>query len=361
VRLAGAYLVRCEEAVPARSGDGMRLRCRYDPGSLSGEPSERKRGQGTLHWVEASRSVSAAVRLYDRLFRTEQPDAEGDFLSALNPDSLVVARRARLEPALAAAAPGSRYQFLRQGYFFADPVDSSPGAPVWSRTISLKDTWASRGARATAERRPRAGKRPAAPAGPAPGRPRGDRRSELRAKSPELAARFARYRTELGLPEDEADRLAGDLALAGYFDAALAAHGNARSLARWLLNELLGLSKDRRLDSLPLDAPAFGRFVSLVDAGRVTPASGKALLASLLERPGEPAARMEELGLGKVDDRGAIEAAVARVLEAHRAETERYRAGEKKLLGVLLGAAMRETQGTADPALVRELLVRKLG
>jgi glutaminyl-tRNA synthetase len=112
---------------------------------------------------------------------------------------------------------------------------------------------------------------------------------------------------------------------------------------------------------LPLAAAAFGRFVTLVDSGRATPAAGKALLASLVEREGDPGARLRELGLEKVEDRASVEAAVARALTAQAAEVARYKAGEKKLFGVLLGAALRETQGAADAALVRELLQERLG
>jgi glutaminyl-tRNA synthetase len=358
VRLAGAYVVRCDEVVRRPDGSVQALRCSHDPASR-GEGAGR-RSLGTLNWVHAGRSVPAEVRLYDRLFAVEQPDAEADFLSALNPDSLVLARGARVEPALAAAEPGSRWQFLRQGYFFADPVDSRPGAPVWNRTIALKDTWAARAAPRPEARRARERKEPA-PAAPAGARrTRADARAELRASRPDLAERFRRYQADLALSAEEADLLAGDPAVAAYFDAAVAAHGSARSVARWLLNELVGLAKDTPLDALPLPGAAFGRFVALLDAGRVAPAAGKALLADLVRGGGDPEARMEALGLAKVQDLAAIEAAVGRVLAARRTEADRYRAGEKKLLGVLLGAVMRETQGAADAAAVRDVLERRL-
>jgi Asp-tRNA(Asn)/Glu-tRNA(Gln) amidotransferase B subunit len=183
--------------------------------------------------------------------------------------------------------------------------------------------------------------------------------------------RFARYQAALGLSEGDADLLTGDPAIADYFDAAVEAHrvalpdtrpqAAARSVARWLLNELLGLAKEVRLDRLLLSGAAFGRLVSLVDSGRATPAAGKTILASLVERGGEPEARLKELGLAKVVDREAIEAAIAQVLQAQRLEVERYRLGEKKLFGVLLGAVMRQTQGTSDAAVVRELLQQRLG
>jgi Glu-tRNA(Gln) amidotransferase subunit E-like FAD-binding protein len=300
------------------------------------------------------------VRLFDRLFTVEQPDAEEDFLSVVNPESLTLAREARLEPALAEAQPGSRYQFLRQGYFFADPQDSRPGKPVFNRTITLKDTWAGRSAARPAGRPVRPRKETPVAEARTVRKGRAEARAGLHAADPALAERFARHRAELGLGEDEADRLAGDRLLSAFFEQALTAHNSPRTVSRWLLNELLGLARNTPLDALPLTGPAFGRFVALVDSGRVTPAAGKTLLASLVERGGEPEALLREMGLAKVEDRGAIDAAVARALAAQAAEVARYRAGEKKLFGVLLGAAMRETQGKADAAVVRKVLQEHL-
>jgi glutaminyl-tRNA synthetase len=373
VRLAGAYVVRCEEVVRAPDGRVAGLRCSVDRSSREGGPGGR-RGAGTLHWVHAARSLPAEVRLYDRLFTVEQPDAEPDFLQVLNPGSLVVAGGARVEPALGGAGPGSHWQFLRQGYFFADPVDSRPGAPVFNRTMTLKDTWAARAAPRAEARRPRARREGAAPAPDR--RTRGQARDEARAATPRLAEAFERWKAA-GVPEDLADLLSGDAALAAYFDAAVealragaapsaagprpVAVADARPVARWLANELLGLAGDRGVGALPLDGAGFGRFVALVEAGRAAPAAAKALLADLVARGGEPEARLRELGLEKVEDRGAVEAAVDRALAAQESAVLRYRAGERKLFGVLVGAAMREAGGRADAALVRKLLEERLG
>ena len=115
------------------------------------------------------------------------------------------------------------------------------------------------------------------------------------------------------------------------------------------------------MSSLPLPGAAFGRFVALLDEGKLTGPGAKTLLASLVEKGGEPSARMTELGLERREDSGAVSAAIAKVLEAQAAEVARYRAGETKLLGVLLGAAMRATQGTADAATVKKVLLEQLG
>jgi glutaminyl-tRNA synthetase len=360
VRLAGAFVVRCDEVVRGPSGEAVELRCSHDPASL-GDPAASRRAAGTIHWVHATRSAPAEVRLYDRLFKVELPDAVPDFLEALNPASLAVAKGARVEPALASAAPGSRFQFLRQGYFFADPVDSTPGAPVFNRTITLKDTWAAKAAAARPEER-RARERRAAPDAAAPPRKtRAEFRAEARAANPELGERRVLYAKEHGLSQDEADLLTGDVATAAYYDAAVAAGAKPATVARWLLNDLAGLAGDRALDAIPLPAASFGKLVALVDAGRLTAGGAKTLLADLVASGGDPEPRMKALGLERVEDRGAVEAAVTRALAARAAEVARYRAGEKKLFGVLVGAAMKETAGTADAALVRKLLEERLG
>jgi glutaminyl-tRNA synthetase len=356
VRLAGAFVVRCDEVVRGPGGEVEEIRCTFDPTSREGGA---RRGIGTLHWVHGSRSIPAEVRLYDRLFTVEQPDAEGNFLDVMNPGSLSSAPGARLEPALRDAAPGSHWQFLREGYFFVDPVDSRPGAPVWNRTMTLKDAWTTRAAPADPRRPARPAKEPAASS--TPRKSRGDLRAEQRAADPDLAAIHARLAAIPGLSPDQADLLSADATTAAWFDAAVAAGGAPGPAARWLLNELLGLAGDTPLPALPLQAAQFGRFVSLAESGRTTGAGAKALLASLFERPGDPVERLAELGLERVDDRAAVEGAVARVLSAKASEVARYRAGETKLLAFLLGAVMRESQGKSDPATVRKALQEALG
>ncbi|MDQ3031090.1 MAG: glutamine--tRNA ligase/YqeY domain fusion protein [Myxococcota bacterium] len=143
VRLRGACLVRCTEVIKDAHGEVVELRCTWDPDSRGGMPADGRKVKGTLHWVSARHAVDAEVRLYDRLFSVEAPDADEnvDFRTHLNPESRVVLTGCKLEPALASAESAASYQFERVGYFCVDP-DSAPGAPVWNRTIALKDSWA---------------------------------------------------------------------------------------------------------------------------------------------------------------------------------------------------------------------------
>ncbi len=141
VRLRYAYILKCERAITDGSGAVVELRCTIDAGSLTGATSSR-RVKGTIHWVSVAHARDAEVRLYDRLFRSEDPAGEGrDPLTDLNPDSLQVLTGCKVESMLAAAAPGRGFQFERQGYFCVDP-DARPDLPVFNRTVTLKDAWA---------------------------------------------------------------------------------------------------------------------------------------------------------------------------------------------------------------------------
>jgi glutaminyl-tRNA synthetase len=141
VRLRYSYIVKCERVIKDESGAVTELRCSYDADSLNG-PTAMRKVKGTIHWVSADHACDAEVRLYDRLFLSEDPGAGGrDPLDDLNPSSLERIECAKVEPALASAAPGARFQFERHGYFCVDP-DSRAGKPVFNRTVTLKDSWA---------------------------------------------------------------------------------------------------------------------------------------------------------------------------------------------------------------------------
>ncbi len=146
VRLRYAYFIKCLDVVkdPA-SGEVVELHCTYDPATRGGDAPDGRKVKGTLHWVSATHSIAAEVRLYEQLFVKENPNEveEGqEFTDYVNPQSLEVLKNCRVEPSLADGKPGDRCQFERLGYFCVDLKDSAPGAPVFNRTVTLRDTWA---------------------------------------------------------------------------------------------------------------------------------------------------------------------------------------------------------------------------
>jgi glutaminyl-tRNA synthetase len=146
VRLRYAYFITCVGVVKDdRTGEVVELHCTYDPATRGGDAPDGRKVKATLHWVSAAHALEAEVRLYDHLFATADPgdDDEGaDFTAYLNPQSLEVLPSCRVEPSLAGAVSGRQYQFERLGYFCVDPSDSAPGALVFNRTVTLRDTWA---------------------------------------------------------------------------------------------------------------------------------------------------------------------------------------------------------------------------
>ncbi|MCK5829755.1 MAG: glutamine--tRNA ligase/YqeY domain fusion protein [Methylococcales bacterium] len=140
VRLRSSYVIKCNKVIKNDEGNIIELRCSYDPDTLGKKPEGRK-VKGVIHWVSEPHSLSAEIRLYDRLFRLPNPDSEDSFLDALNPNSLEILTKCRVEVSLSEAKPSDRFQFERTGYFCIDSVESKPEALVINRTVTLRDNW----------------------------------------------------------------------------------------------------------------------------------------------------------------------------------------------------------------------------
>ena len=140
VRLRNGYIIKCEEVIKDENGEVIELKCSADLDTLGKNPVGRK-VKGIIHWVSASHAKKVEVRLYDRLFKEENPDKAANYLDALNPESVKIST-ALVEPSLLNAEPGTTFQFERVGYFTVDSKDSKPGKPVFNRTVTLRDTWA---------------------------------------------------------------------------------------------------------------------------------------------------------------------------------------------------------------------------
>ncbi|MEZ4621318.1 MAG: hypothetical protein R2867_38260 [Caldilineaceae bacterium] len=298
----------------------------------------------------------------------ENPDDIADdqsFTDFVNPTSLVVLHGI-VEPSLAQAQPWERFQFERQGYFMVDPVDSKPDALVFNRTVELRDSWTkSTTLPSTADvRQSTAG--PTNTASPAIAddsnrKSRTTLRAERRAQEPALVARLARYQEELGLSFEDADVLTGDLALAHFYEAALAVHNNPQSVANWVLNEVLRELKEGSLGNLPFDAATLAKLVALVDNDTISTAAAKDVFAELMANGGDPAAIVEKKGLQQISNVGQLTPLIEKVIAANAAKVQEYRSGKTGLLGFFIGQVMRETKGKANPQLVQELVQKQLG
>jgi glutaminyl-tRNA synthetase len=351
VRLRHAYVIRCERVVKdPETGEIVELVCSHDAAARDGSSGAARKVKGTIQWVSAEQAIEAEVRLYDRLFLGEAPGSGGGALETeLNPESLVTVR-ARLEPSLAAASGGDRFQFERLGFFCADPVDSRPGAPVFNRTVALKDSWAkiTKGAATAAEAPAKSKPAPKPAAATTP-------RAEA-ALSPEAQ----RLRDAHGVSADEARILAADAALLAFFEDAIAAHPGPRTIAKWIANELLGRLKGGSVKDLRFGGRALGELAALIDAGTISGKMAKDVFDQMLAGGGSPKAIVEQQGASQISDAAAIEPLIDAVLAENEAAVARYKAGNPNLLGVFVGQVMKKSGGKANPKLLRDLLEQKL-
>ena len=357
VRLRHGYCITCDEVVVDAAGEVVGLRAHHVPDSVGKKPAGVT-VSGVIGWVSAAHAVPAEVRLYDRLFKVPRPDdSDAELATMLNPDSLEVVAGAMVEPSMAGAEPGSRWQLERVGYFAVDE-DSTLGALVLNRTVTLRDSWSV----ATEEPAPAAGERTqSAKARTRPAKKsRTDYRAEARLRDPLLAERLAAWPAEHGIPADVADLLTGDRTTGDLFLAAVAAGGPAPAVARWIVNDLPAALGDRELAESRLTGAGLGPLVAAVDRGEIAGAAGKEVFAELVERGGDPAAIIAERGLAQVSDEGAVAQLVDQVLAANADKVDQYRAGKTALFGFFVGQVVKASQGKANPQVAQKLLAERL-
>ncbi|HEX6559914.1 MAG TPA: glutamine--tRNA ligase/YqeY domain fusion protein, partial [Longimicrobiales bacterium] len=257
VRLRYAYIIRCDDVVRDETGEIVELRCSYDAGTRGGDAGSRN-VKGTIQWVSAQHALPCEVRLYDRLFSVADPDAAGDFKASLNPESLVVMASAFVEPGVRNDPPGTRYQFERLGYFCSDSADSRPGALVFNRTVTLRDSWT---VKQRDDGRPVREKSASGPAAAT------ERRAKPKpsggARSAELVSRAARYVRAYGLEAVDADLLTRDADTVAFFEAAVAGD-NAKPLAKWIINDVFRELRDRSWSEFPVRPVQLRALVALV-------------------------------------------------------------------------------------------------
>ncbi|MGI8748504.1 MAG: glutamine--tRNA ligase/YqeY domain fusion protein, partial [Deinococcus sp.] len=358
VRLRGAGIVQAERF---ELGPDGRVSTVY----ASLQPEEGRAG-GVIHWVDVRSAVPAEFRLYDRLFLVPHPEEatpedeaapgpegdeppEADFLRHLNPESLR-ALRGYVEESVGHDPPDTRYQFERQGYFWQDPHDSRPGALVFSRIVTLRDTWSGRepgeAARTPAEEKAHK-PRPAKAAAPPAAAPASQLTSEQSRVQEELI--------RLGVSEGDRAAILRDRPLQDYLSGLTGPHaGTAASLAVSVLAPALREGEAR------VTLEALTQLASLVAGGQVSARSAREVLAEAQASGETPVGIVERLGLRQVSDPAQLEALIRQVMAEQPAKLAEYRAGKRGLTGFFAGQVMRLSQGQANPQRLAELLERLL-
>lgn len=346
VRLRGAGLLTCEEVITDASGSVAGLR-----GRLDAEGSDGPKVSGTIHWVSATSGVPARVLLVDRLFTMERPDSHPEgALAALNPESLIE-RQAVIEPALASARAGSRFQLERLGYFVIDKAAEGEEPPTLIRIVPLKDSWSAKAAPSEPV---------AAPPKKAPARKRvrksaSEALEALIEERPEIGERLDQLEAD-GLSDEDAAVIGTDDGLFSLYTEATGAGAERSAVVNWIVNDVRALSKDRALSELSLTGAGLAELVGMVSDGEITTAVARKVLVKVVEGAGSPAEVVDREGLRPIRDEARIRAWVQQVVAANPDKVEAYRGGRANLRGFFVGQVMRASAGKADPALVNRLI-----
>ncbi len=346
VRLKHAYIITCKEVIKDAHGNITEIIATYHPESKSGSDTSGIKVKSAIQWVDAKSAKTVEVRLYDRLYTCEAPEGIED----LNPDSLKIIKNALVEPALITEKPDVRFQFERQGYFYADPVDYTDEAPVFNKIVGLKDSW---------NKKAKEGDAPAKSERKAPEK-KVQIDGEVAPMSEAEQARFDTYTGTMKLGNEVANTLARDEKLAAFFEAALAVHNSPVTLANIVSNEVARELKEKDADALKFTPAQIAELVKMIDEEIISNKIAKQVFEEMALNGGNPAAIVEAQGLVQISDPAVIAPIIDDVMAKNPDNVEKYKAGNTKLFGFFVGQVLKVSGGKANPQVVNDLVMQKL-
>ena len=342
VRLKHAYIIRVKEIVKDEDGKIVEIKAEYYKDSKSGSDRSGIKVKSAIQWVEAKSAKMAEVRLYDRLYKTEMPEGMED----LNPDSLKIIKDALIEPAVINDKPDVRFQFEREGYFYAEPEEYTDEKPVFNKIVGLKDSWGKK------KRAPRESSRTQSKKVQIDG--------EVAPMNATEQARFNRYTQELALNNEVANILARDEQLASFYEDALSHGVAAITLANIVANEVARELKEQQIEALQFTAKQIAQLVKMIDEKTISTKIAKQVFTEMLISGKNPADIVEEKGLVQISDPAVIEPIIEEVIAKNPDNVAKFRAGNTKLLGFFVGQVLKATGGKANPQVVNRLVGEKL-
>ena len=342
VRLRHGYIITCKEVIKDAQGKVIEIIAEYNPDSKSGSDTSGIKVKSAIQWVDVATAKEVEIRLYDRLYKNEAPQT----LEDLNPDSLKVIKNALIEPAVITDKPDVRFQFERQGYFYADPIDYTDTHPIFNKIVGLKDSW---------------GKKEKAKA------PRAERKSsekkvqidgEVEPMSDAQQKLFDRYTSELQLNSMVADILARDEKLSSFYAEVLALNNSAVTIANLVANEVAREFKESQ--ELKFKASDVAELVEMLDKGTISNKIAKEVFEEMAKSGEKPSDIVTSKGLVQISDPAVIEPIIDDIIAKNPDNVEKFKAGNNKLLGFFVGQVLKATGGKANPQVINELVTQKL-
>ncbi|MBP1680514.1 MAG: glnS [Proteobacteria bacterium] len=340
VRLKHAYIISVKEVVKDASGAVIEIKAEYHADSKSGSDTSGIKVKSAIHWVSAKHAKHVEVRLYERLYKVDAPEG----LEDLNPDSLHIIKNAYVEPAVITEKPDVRFQFERQGYFYADPVDYTAALPVFNKIVGLKDSWSK--------------KAESTESAPKSHVPKAHVEGEVVPMNEMERALFDKYTTELKLNTEIANTLARDAGLSAFYNEALCILNSPVSLANIVANEVARELK--QANELKFSAQHVAELVKMMDEGVISNKIAKQVFEEIAQTGENPKAIVESKGLVQMSDPEKLKPLIDGVIAKNPDNVAKYKAGNTNLFGFFVGQVLKSSGGKANPTVVNELVAEKL-
>ena len=344
VRLRHAYIITCKEVIKDADGKIIEIIVTYSADSKSGSDTSGIKVKSAIQWVSAKEAKQIEVRIYDRLFSNEAPEGIED----INPNSLKIIKNALIEPAVINLKPDVRFQFERQGYFYADPLDSTDENPVFNKIVGLKDSWGKKTKAKTIPAKKEAKVKKAQIDG------------EIVAMSDTQAKLFDKYTSVLKLNNEVANILARDEKLSAFYEETLKELNSPINLANIVVNEVARELKEKQVDELKFNAKQITQLVIMLDDETISSKIAKQVFEEMLKSGDEPLKIVEDKGLVQISDESVIGKIVDEIIAKNPDNVAKFKAGNNKLLGFFVGQVLKSTGGKANPKVVNKLVALKL-
>ena len=346
VRLRHGYIITYKEVIKDASGNIIEIKAQYHPESKSGSDTSGIKVKSAIQWVSAKEAKTVEVRLYDRLFKDEAPEGVED----INPNSLQVIKNALVEPAVITEKPDERFQFERQGYFYADPIDYTDETPVFNKIVGLKDSWAKK--KKTTESEPKSASKPQTKKVQVDG--------EVAPMSEEQKRLFDKYTGDLGLNSEVANTLARNEQLSSFYEESLSVLNSPVILANIVANEVARELKQMQASELKFNAKQIAQLIKMVDDETISSKIAKQVFEEMAKTGENPTQIVEAKGLVQISDPAKILPIIDEIIAKNPDNVAKFKAGNTKLLGFFVGQVLKTTGGKANPKVVNELVAQKL-
>jgi glutaminyl-tRNA synthetase len=342
VRLKHAYIITCKEVIKDKDGNIIEIIAEYNKDSKSGSDTSGIKVKSAIQWVELKSAIKAEIRVYDRLFKDEAPDGIED----INPHSLKIIKDALIEPAIINEKPDVRFQFERQGYFYTDPIDYTNENPVFNKIVGLKDSWAKEDKKPREQRKTK------------------EKQAQIDGEEAPMTEAeeklYNRYINELSLNQAIANTLARDEKLSYFYTKSLIENINPIHLANLVANEVARELKENNINDLKFTPEQIAKLVQMLDDETISNKIAKQVFEEMVKTGENPKQIVEAKGLIQISDPSVIEPLIDEVITNNQENLEKYKAGNTKLSGFFVGQVIKATGGKANPAIVNQLVAKKL-